>query len=231
MKINVIGGGWVTAESCGRMTDGTKPVMAAGDPLIPPVDEIYLNPPVRYRRFDSYCQVGCAAIALALKDAGMDRAESTRSIGIIASTRYGCFETDLGFFASAREGEGIYASPSLFAFTLPSIAISEAAIHFRLIGPTFTVGDPVGKRGYQALRIAVDLLSSGACRTMLAGWLDVGTSLLKQTAVADDGVRGAIFIVLSSGHEGKTIQAIREKGFELFTESGTIISAISDLIM
>jgi len=66
MKINVIGGGWVTAESCGRMTDGTKPVMAAGDPLIPPVDEIYLNPPVRYRRFDSYCQVGCAAIALAL---------------------------------------------------------------------------------------------------------------------------------------------------------------------
>jgi len=58
-----------------------------------------------------------------------------------------------------------------------------------------------------------------------------GTSLLKQTAVADDGLRGAIFIVLSSGHGGKTIQAIREKGFELFTESGTIISAISDLIM
>jgi 3-oxoacyl-[acyl-carrier-protein] synthase II len=212
------------------MTDGTKPIMTAGDPLIPPVDEVYWYPPVRYRRFDSYCQVGCAAIALALKDAGMDRAERTRPIGIIASTRYGGIETDVEFYATAREGEGIYASPSLFAFTLPGIAISEAAIHFRLTGPTFTVGDPIGQRGYQALRIAVGLLSSGACRTVLAGWLDAGTQLLKHVAAGDDGVRGAIFIVLSSRHAGKTFQTIREKGFELFTESGTRISAISDLV-
>jgi len=230
MIVNVIGGGWVTATHCGRMTDGTKPIIAVGDPLIPPVDEVYWNPPVRYRRFDRCCQIGCAAIALALRDAGMDRAESTRPIGIIASTRYGCFETDLEFYATAREGEGIYASPSLFAFTLPGIAISEAAIHFRLTGPTFTVGDPIGQRGYQALRTAVGLLSSGAYRTMLAGWLDAGTQLLKHAAAGDDGVRGAIFIVLSSGHEGKTIQTIREKDFELFTESGTRISAISDLV-
>lgn len=230
MIVHVIGGGWVTATRCGRMTDGTKPIWTAGDPLIPPVDEVYGNPPVGYRRFDRYCRVGCAAIALALKDVGMDRPEGTRPIGIIASTRYGCMETDLEFYATAREGKGLYASPSLFAFTLPGIAVSEAAIHFRLTGPAFTVGDPVGQRGYQALRIAVGLLSSGACRTVLAGWLDAGARLLKHAAAGDDGVRGAIFTVLSSGHEGKTIRTIREKGFELFAESGARISAISDLV-
>lgn len=230
MNVNVIGGGWVTASNWGRMTDGAKPIMAAGDPLIPPVEEIYSNPPVRYRRFDSYCQIGCAAIALALKDAGLDRVERTRPIGIIASTRYGCFETDLAFYATAREEEGIGASPSLFAFTLPGIAISEAAIHFRLTGPTFTVGDPIGQRGYNALCIAVDLLSSGACRTVLAGWLDAGHRLLKQKAVDDDGVRGALFIALSTGHAGKTIHPIRQEDSELLAESGMKICTIMDLV-
>jgi 3-oxoacyl-[acyl-carrier-protein] synthase II len=229
MKINVIGGGWVTAVHWGRMTGGTKPILAAGDPLIPPVEEIYLNPPDRYRRFDSYCQIGCAAVALALKDAGMDRSERTRPVGIIASTRYGCFETDLAFYATAKE-EGVCASPSLFAFTLPGIAISEAAIHFRLTGLTFTVGDPCGQRGYHALCIAVDLLSSGTCRTVLAGWLDAGRRLLKQNAATDDGVRGAVFIVLSTGHEEKAIQHIRQKDSELLAESGMKICTIMDLV-
>ena len=230
MKVNVIGGGWVTAVTWGRMTDGLKPILAAGDPLIPPVEEIYLSPPVRYRRFDSYCRIGCAAIALALKDAGMDRAERTRPIGIIASTRYGCFETDLAFYATAREEEGIYASPNLFAFTLPGIAISEAAIHFRLTGPTFTVGDPIGQRGYNALGIAVDLLSSGTCRTVITGWVDAGSRLLKQKAADDDGVRGAIFIALSAGHEEKTIRHIRQENSDLLAESGMKITTITDLV-
>lgn len=230
MNVSVIGGGWVFAGSYGRMRDGAKPVMVAGDPLIPPVEEIYSNPPVRYRRFDSYCQAACAAIALALRDARLEHAESPRPIGIIASTRYGCVETDLAFQASAREADGLYASPGLFAFSLPGIAISEAAIHFRLTGPTFTVGDPVGRRGYQALRIGVDLLASGACRTVLAGWVDAGTRLLKYPAAGDDGVRGAIFIVLSSGLAGTAVDTIWEKGFELFTTSGKRIAAISDLV-
>jgi 3-oxoacyl-[acyl-carrier-protein] synthase II len=229
MRVNVIGGGWVTAGGYGRMADGTKPVLAGGDPVIPPVEAVYSDLPVRYRRFDSYCRAACAGIGLALQDAGLERAEEPRPMGVVASTRYGCIEADLEFQASARQADGIFASPSLFAFTLPGIAISEAAIHFRLTGPTFTVGDPVGQRGYQAIRIAADLLSCGVCSTLLAGWLDAGTRLLKQPASGDDGVRGAVFVVLSNQLEGRSAQPFRERGFELFTESGTRVSGISDL--
>jgi 3-oxoacyl-[acyl-carrier-protein] synthase II len=229
-SIHVIGGGWVTTAGHGRFGDGTRAVLTPGIPAAPPASAIYAEPPPRYRRFDSYCRIGCAAIALALQDAGMDRAEVVRPFGIIASTRYGCFETDVAFYETAREESGVYASPGLFSYTLPGIAISEAAIHFRLTGPIFTVSDPIGQQGYQSLRIAVDLLLTGVCRTVLAGWLDAGTKSLKHAAAGDDGVRGAVFLVLSMGHAEKTIQTIREKDFELFTESGMKISSISDLV-
>jgi 3-oxoacyl-[acyl-carrier-protein] synthase II len=229
MGIQVIGGGWVTAAGYGRIGDGTKPALTPGIPSVPPASEIYADPPLRYRRFDSYCRIGCAAIALALQDSGMERAETTRPIGIIASTRYGCFETDLAFHATA-EKIGIYASPGLFSYTLPGIAIGEAAILFQLTGPTFTVGDPVGQRGRRAIEIAVDLLSSGTCPAVLAGWLDAENRLLKRRADGDDGVRGSVFVVLSVGHAPGAVREITQKGSELFAESGMRISSILDLV-
>jgi hypothetical protein len=77
--------------------------------------------------------------------------------------------------------------------------------------------------------MAADLLSCGVCSTLLAGWLDAGTRLLKQPASGDDGVRGAVFVVLSSRLEGRSAQHVRESGFEWFTESGTRVSGIADL--
>jgi 3-oxoacyl-(acyl-carrier-protein) synthase len=231
MDILLLGGGWVTAANYGRMREGTPAIICAGDPRVPPAEEVYSNLPIRYRRFDDYCRAGCAAIALALQDAGLDRGQNPRPIGVIASTRYGCFETDVEFWATAAKAEGLFASPSLFAYTLPGIAISEAAVHFRLSGPTFTVGDPAGQRGYRALGVGVDLLSCGTCRTVLAGWLDAGTRWLKHPVAGDDGVRGAIFLVLSLEPQGKgPIRIIRETKGELFTERGLRVSAISDLV-
>jgi 3-oxoacyl-[acyl-carrier-protein] synthase II len=228
--IHVLGGGWVTAAGYGRMGDGTKPVMRPGIPAVPPTSEIYADPPLRWRRFDSYCRIGCAAIALALRDAGMERVRGTRPIGIIASSRYGCFETDLAFQATAEEKKGIYASPGLFSYTLPGIAISEAAILFQLTGPTFTVGDPVRQRGRRALEMAVDLITSGTCPAALAGWLDAENRLLRRRADDDDGVRGAVFVVLSAGGALRKTGAITQKGSELFAESGMRILSILDLV-
>jgi 3-oxoacyl-[acyl-carrier-protein] synthase II len=234
MVLNVIGGGWVTAGSYGRMTDGTRPVLAAGDPVIPPVDSIYTSPPVRYRRFDDYSRIGCAAIALALIDAGLDRAESPRPIGIIAATRYGCFDTDLAYYATAKEDQGAFASPNLFSFTLPGIVLGEAAIHFRLTGPTFTVGDIVGQRGCTALGVAGDLLASGACQTIVTGWLDAADRrFMGDSANADDDEdepQGAVFVVLSTRHTAKTIRKIYQRDFALWTESGTAVGTILDVL-
>ncbi len=230
MGIHVIGGGWVTAAGYGRGGDGTKPDLAPGAPSVPPASEIYTDPPLRYRRFDSYCRIGCAAIALALKDAGMERSEAPRPVGVIASTRYGCFETDLAFHATTAGNDGLYASPGLFSYTLPGIAIGEAAIQFQLTGPTFTVGDPVGQRGRRALEIAVDLLDAGICPAVLAGWLDAENRLLTGRAADDDGLRGAAFVVLSSQPAQRGTLEITQKGSELFVHPGGRVASVLDLL-
>jgi hypothetical protein len=230
MEIHVIGGGWVTAAGYGRIGDGTRPELTPGIPAAPPAGEVYAVPPLRYRRFDSYCRIGCAAIALALRDAGMERAKIARAVGIVASTRYGCYETDLAFQATAAGKSGIYASPGLFSYTLPGIALGEAAILFRLTGPTFTVGDPAGQRGRRALEIGVDLLASGACPAVLAGWLDAESRLLQRRADGDDGLRGAVFVVLAVEDGSQRARRITQRDSELFLESGVRIASVLDLV-
>lgn len=229
MVIRVIGGGWVTAVGWGRSGEGAGPVLAPGVPRVPPADKIFAEPPVRFRRFDSYCRVGCAAIALALEDAGLVHSEAVRPVGIVAATRYGCFETDLAFQESAARENGLYASPALFAYTLPGVALGEAAIHFRLTGPTFTVGDSPGRRGLQALEIAVDLLAAGACPAVCAGWLDAESLRLTRTAEDDDGLRGAVFIVLAAGEGSQGFRSLSRQGPDLCLEDGRRISSILDL--
>lgn len=229
MDINVIGGGWVTAADFGRMTDRTGPVLAAGNPVVPPAASIYTHPPVRYRRFDAYARVGCAAIALALKDAGLDHGAAPTPIGIIAATRSGCFDTDRAYYATAKESQGAFASPNLFSFTLPGIVLGEAAIHFRLTGATFTVGDEIGRRGLAALDVAVDLLASGTCRTILAGWLEVHDHRAVGNFTDNDEPQGAVFVVLSAQQPGSAIRRIRRRDFRLYTEAEQEVETIVDL--
>ena len=234
MEVNVIGGGWVTAVSFGRMTaitDLNRPILRAGDPVIPPPSKIYSELPVRYRRLDDYSRAGFAALALALNDAGMDRVGIRQPVGIIAGTRYGCSETDLVYFDTTKENGGAFASPNLFSFTLPGIAIGEAAIHFKFTGPVFTVGDNVENRGCTALAVAIDLLVSGMCRTIVAGWLDVWKQKPFPTRPtgAEGALQGAIFVVLSTRHQEKTIRRIRQENFVLYMASGIRVRTIVDL--
>lgn len=232
MQVNVIGGGWVTAVNYGRMTEVTgrsRPVLRAGDPVIPPASVIYAQQPVRYRRFDAYSRTGCAAIALALKDAGLDRDDRRQPVGIVAATRYGCFDTDQAFHDTAKQGGGLFASPNLFSFTLPGIALGEAAIHFQLTGPVFTVGDSAESRGCTALGVAVDLLACGPCHTVIAGWLDVWKHPFEENQTRRDTLQGGIFVVLSTGYLSKSVRKIRQEGSRMVAASGAAVRTIADL--
>jgi hypothetical protein len=54
-------------------------------------------------------------------------------IGVCLGTRWGSLDVDLEFLRSIGAPGG--ASPALFSYTLPSTAIAEAAIRYRLAGP------------------------------------------------------------------------------------------------
>jgi len=141
---------------------------------IPPVsrEEVFPEPNLRFGRLPQYSRVGLAAVAFALRDAGMEHWKSKRPAGIVASTRTGCLATDIEYYDTVLPGGGGLPSPSLFSSTLPTCFLGEAAIQFGLTGPTFIVNDAAGD-GMSGVRMALENLSWGECGTMLAGHIDL----------------------------------------------------------
>jgi 3-oxoacyl-[acyl-carrier-protein] synthase II len=140
-----------------------------------------------------YARLGLAAVALALRDAGLESWEAKRPIGIVASTRLGCLETDVEFYETVLPTGGGLARPSLFAYTLPNCFTGEAAIQFGLTGPTIVAYDAAGD-ALAGLRLGLECLSADDCDALLAGHLDLPAS----PALPGVGavVPGAVFLML-----------------------------------
>lgn len=228
--INILGGGWVTDSGFGRLSEKQNFELTSGLPQIPKAKEIFSEPLTRYGRFDQYTKLGCAAIALALKDAGLDEANEKRPIGVIVSTVYECFESDLAFYETTKEEDGFFSSPNLFSYTLPGIVIGESAIYFKLTGPTFTVGDTLNQKGRNALITGLNLLISDACDTVVAGWLDGPNEMLTKLENGDDQQRGAVFFVLSSREVKNTFDRIYLENGRPYFASGRGIQSVMDLM-
>jgi 3-oxoacyl-(acyl-carrier-protein) synthase len=91
----------------------------------------------RFGRLDLQSQLALLAVE-ALQPA-FDGLARDR-IGICLATGAGSLATDVNFW-QGRNGVG-GPSPTLFAYTLPSAAVGEIAIHFKLTGPNLCfVGD------------------------------------------------------------------------------------------
>ena len=84
----------------------------------------------RFGRLDLQSQL--ALLAVAVLKINFDALPRDR-IGIVLGASAGSLTTDFNFW-SGRHGVG-GPSPTLFAYTLPSAAVGEIAIHFGLTGP------------------------------------------------------------------------------------------------
>ena len=84
----------------------------------------------RFGRLDLQSQLALLAVA----SLGIDFEKMNReSVAICLTASAGSLTTDFNFWKSRKEIGG--PSPTLFAYTLPSAAIGEIAIHFKLTGP------------------------------------------------------------------------------------------------
>ena len=169
---SVAGIGWVTSQGPGRGREAHGFSMTSGS--IPRVtwEDVSPEPFLRFGRLPQYSRVGLAAVAFALRDAGMEHWETKRSAGIVASTRLGCLATDIEYYNTVLPEGGGPPSPNLFSSTLPTCFLGEAAIRFGLTGPTLVVNDP-SEDALGGVRMALESLSWGECGTMLAGHIDL----------------------------------------------------------
>jgi 3-oxoacyl-[acyl-carrier-protein] synthase II len=189
----ITGIGWVTTASMGCGKDHDQFAMTCG-PLPRIAAAAVFDPPYHaFRRLDEYSRLGLAAIAFALKDAGLDKWTEKRNIGIIAATANGCLHTDIEYYDSVIDQGAMGASPALFSYTLPNIFLGEAAIRFGLTGISFVISaqSPFSR---SCLQLALTHIACAATEKIICGYCDVGCphSLCECKNVAC----GALFFVI-----------------------------------
>jgi 3-oxoacyl-[acyl-carrier-protein] synthase II len=168
VKAHITGIGWVTTTGMGCAKDHDRFVMTDGQLPHVSAEAVFDKPYPQFRRMDEYSRLGLAAIAFSLKDAGLHDFEEKRNIGIIASTLYGCLNTDIEFFRTVMPSRGMHARPALFSYTLPNTFLGEAAIRFGLTGATFIINQQA-PLGPTCLQMALECITSGEADKMLCG--------------------------------------------------------------
>lgn len=172
MDISVLGIGWVGREAYGCVRQGMSiPYNKDGEDGIANLHRkgIFSYAFKNFGRLDNASKMTCSAVALALKDAGIEYSMNQKQdMGIIGTNRKGSLQSDLDYFKDYIKCGRKLARGNLFIYTLPSSPLGEAAIHFGFQGPllytTFA-----SKSLARTLEIAKEMIISGEVSTMLGG--------------------------------------------------------------
>ena len=197
MELWISGGAWITSEGCGTLSEEREIHIGQGEPVIPEAKDLFDEPLQRYGRFDSFTKLGCAATALALRDAGQEKKEKEDdATGMIISSDYEILKTDIDYYDTTLDAEGAFSSPNLFSYTLPVIVLGECAVYYGLTGPTFCVGDDA-LYGLKALESAAAMIAADKAQRMIVGWLESPPEPSKGIE-GEMRPSGAVFIVLDA---------------------------------
>ncbi|MBU1183464.1 MAG: hypothetical protein ABIJ52_15520 [Pseudomonadota bacterium] len=136
--IAVTGIGWLTRKGYGCLISKVNETHEGFETLYSYFKhKSYFSCPVKnFSRFDTISKMTCFSAALALKDASISYSvKHKQDIGIFGANEAGCLESNMNYFQDYIESGRILARGNLFIYTLPSIPMAEASIHFGLSGP------------------------------------------------------------------------------------------------
>jgi hypothetical protein len=182
---------------------------AAGwiDPL--PRPGRWLGKAARLGRMDRLSQLALLAAHQALETPGVMPPRPERA-GVALGTAHGSHLSNELYWRGLREPDG--ASPSLFAYTLPSAATAEISMCFGLKGPSITLAHGAAS-GLAAVVSAAALIAAGAADWMIAGGAEVlSATLLAAAGDVEAGgdapplSEGAAFFVL--GRDGRHVAVV-----------------------
>jgi len=169
--MNVIAGiGWITTKEYGCVMKQLRRSYSDMGSLRSALHEdSVLSYPVKgFGKYDLLSKMTCCVSALALYDAGMSYSESQKQdIGILGTNSDGCLRSNLDFFEDFVENGRTLGRAKFFVYTLPSIPVAEAAIHFKCRGPLLYMGFPE-KQVPSLLRQSDRMILRGESAAMLA---------------------------------------------------------------
>jgi 3-oxoacyl-(acyl-carrier-protein) synthase len=147
-----------------------------------------------------------SAVALALKDAGIEySADTKQDIGIIGTSCDGSLKSDIDYYRDFVENGRTLSRANLFIYTLPSSAPGEAAIHFGLVGPLF-YATGIDNSLAEFFDMAAQIVADREAGRMLIGKI-IGAE--------------AIYFVIDSSEQ--------ERAFCSLSQARTIVAASQDI--
>lgn len=220
INIDVMGGGWITVSGIGCISDNQGFSMSQG--ALPKLRRQLLttNPDQRWGRLDNYSKAGLIAASIALKDAGIDTTGSPEITGLVVSTVTGSAEVDHKYFHTVVPEDGLFSSPNLFAYTLPSCMLGEVSIRYGFTGPALVLSQksPGMMNGIVG---AVKFLNYGLCERVVGGYCNIEVDMIDTECKP-----GVVFLVMQKARE---ISPLVFNGTALLY-NGSEISGIADLM-
>jgi hypothetical protein len=169
--MNVVAGiGWISQTEYGCVRRGLRKDYSEIGSLRTELEgESLFSYPVKgFAKFDRVSQMTCCVAALAFHDAGMSYGKNRKQdIGILGTNSDGCLQSNLDYFNDFVENGRTLGRANYFVYTLPSIPVSEAAIHFQCQGPLLYMAFPV-RPVASLLRQADRMILRGESAAMLA---------------------------------------------------------------
>lgn len=170
-----------------------NPISVVSASVVTEVDLASVRLGPRFGRLDLQSRLAVAAVAALPVDLSGLAADRT---GICLAASAGSLNTDVNFWQGRNAVGG--PSPTLFAYTLPSAAVGEIAIHFRLTGPNrcFVGDDTI------ILPEAADLLRTGEADACVCVFCETaGKECAAYTGLPPGAT--ACALLLKSGGEGR----------------------------
>jgi len=227
MRAYINGMGWITPGGCGLGRSEKVQPLQQGSLEIPTRKQVFSSIDRRFGRLDNFSRIGLAAATFCLRDGNSEEWSEKRPLGIIATSRYGCLQTDLDYLETMIPESGKLASPNIFAYTLPNCFLGEAALRFGLTGNSMIVNhrDP---SYLTAIRFGLEELEWSNQQGVLAGIVDLTPPA--ELAAADD-LPGSLFLLLE-----KTVRDNIKPYGELTRQTGhlalngTVVNSLPELV-
>jgi len=169
--LNVVTGiGWIIEREYGCVRRNLRRVYSDMRSLRADLqgESLFSYPVKGFGRYDRVSQMTCCVAALAFHDAGISYAQNRKQdIGILGTNSDGCLQSNLDYFNDFVANGRTLGRANYFVYTLPSIPMSEAAIHFQCQGPLLYMTfpkEPVASM----LRQADRMILRGESTAMLA---------------------------------------------------------------
>lgn len=192
INLEIVGAGWLTVGNAGCLGKGDSFSMPVGA-LVDINRNLYSdNTDKRWGRLDNYSKAGIIAAALALQDTGRKQGDLPINMDMVISSVTGTLDTDRKYFESVIPQDGMFASPNLFAYTLPSCVLGEISIRFSLIGFELVLSQS-GPDMLEGIKAGANCLMLGMSEQMLAGYCNVDDGL---TRSGEQCKAGSVFLVM-----------------------------------